>query len=124
MAKMRKLTMKLKLIITGATGMVGEGVLHECLQDADITEVLVINRRPGGVQHPKLKEIMHTDFLSFAGINLDFTAYQACFFSLGVSSMGINAEEYYRLTYELTMHVAKVMVLILFQVVNYINLNF
>jgi len=101
--------MKLKVIIFGATGMVGEGVMHECLLDADITEVMVINRRAGGVQHPKLKEIIHTDFLNFIGINVDFTAYQACFFCLGVSSMGISPGEYYRLTYELTMHVAKVM---------------
>jgi len=101
--------MKLKVIITGATGMVGEGVMHACLLDADIAEVLVINRQPGGVQHPKLKEIIHTDFLNFTNLNIDFTAYQSCFFCLGVSSMGISTEEYYRLTYELTLHVAQAM---------------
>ena len=89
--------------------MVGEGVMHECLLDPDIAEVLVINRRSGGIQHPKLKEIIHADFLHFAGIKIDFTAYQACFFCLGVSSMGISREEYYRLTYELTLQVARIM---------------
>jgi len=101
--------MQAKVIITGATGMVGEGVMHECLLDPDIAEVLVINRRPGNVNHPKLKEVIHIDFLHFAGINVDFTAYQACFFCLGVSSVGMSPEEYYRLTYELTLQVARIM---------------
>ena len=101
--------MKIKVIITGATGMVGEGVMHECLLDPDIAEVLVINRRPNGVQHPKLKEIIHADFLNFTDLPIDFTVYQACFFCLGVSSMGISPEEYYRLTYELTLHVARIL---------------
>ncbi|PIQ21656.1 MAG: epimerase [Cytophagales bacterium CG18_big_fil_WC_8_21_14_2_50_42_9] len=101
--------MNLKVIITGATGMVGEGVLHECLLDSDITEVLIINRRPGGVNHPKLKEVIHQDFLNFADIAIDFASYQACFFCLGISSMGISTAEYYRLTYDLTLHVAKTM---------------
>lgn len=97
------------MIITGATGMVGEGVMHECLLDPDIAEVLVINRRPNGVQHPKLKEIIHADFHNFTDLPIDFTAYQACFFCLGVSSMGISPEEYYLLTYELTLHVARIL---------------
>jgi len=97
------------VIITGATGMVGEGVMHECLLDPDIAEVLVINRRPNGVQHPKLKEIIHADFHNFTDLPIDFTAYQACFFCLGVSSMGISPEEYYLLTYELTLHVARIL---------------
>ena len=101
--------MQAKVIITGATGMVGEGVMHECLLDPDIAEVLVINRRPGNLNHPKLKEIIHTDILHFTGINVDFTAYQACFFCLGVSSVGMSQEDYYRLTYELTLHVAQTM---------------
>lgn len=98
--------MKDKVIITGATGMVGEGVLHECLQNPGIEQVLVINRRPGGVTHPKLKEIIHTDFLN-SRLEVDFMPYQACFFCLGVSSVGISQEEYYKLTYDLTMHVAR-----------------
>ena len=101
--------MKDKVIITGATGMVGEGVLHECLQHPDIEQVLVISRKPGGVVHPKLKEIIHPDFLNFSDIPVDFRQYQACFFCLGVSSMGISPAEYYKLTYDLTLHVARTM---------------
>ena len=102
--------MKQKVIITGATGMVGEGVLHECLQDPEIEEVLVINRRPGGKTHTKLKEYIHPDFLNFSGIPIDFGQYSACFFCLGVSSLGISKEEYYKLTYTLTLHVAQTIV--------------
>ncbi len=102
--------MKLKVIITGATGMVGEGVLHECLQHPEVEKVLVINRRPGEVAHPKLLEVLHPDFLNFSNIDVDFTAYHACFFCLGVSSVGMKKEEYYRFTYELTLHVAQTMV--------------
>ena len=60
--------MKFKAIVTGATGMVGEGVLHECLQHPDVTEVLVINRRPCGVSHPKLKEIIHQNFFDLSPV--------------------------------------------------------
>ncbi|RDC62379.1 NAD-dependent epimerase/dehydratase family protein [Adhaeribacter pallidiroseus] len=102
--------MKLNVIITGATGMVGEGVLHECLQHPDVEKVLVINRRPGDRTHPKLHEIIHPDFLNFSTIDVDFTAYNACFFCLGVSSVGMKKEEYYRLTYDLTLHIAHTMV--------------
>ncbi len=98
---------KISAIITGATGMVGEGVLHECLQHPDVEAVLVINRKPGGVQHPKLKEIIHADFFDFSPIKDQLSGYNACFFCLGVSSVGMSAEEYYRKTYTLTMHVAE-----------------
>ena len=101
--------MEQKVIITGATGMVGEGVLHECLQDPEIIEVLVINRKPGGKQHPKLREYIHADFLNFSNIPIHFSQYNACFFCLGVSSVGISQEEYYKLTYTLTLHVAQTM---------------
>ncbi|QMU29103.1 NAD-dependent epimerase/dehydratase family protein [Adhaeribacter radiodurans] len=102
--------MNKKVIITGATGMVGEGVLHECLQHPDIAEVLLLNRRPSGVTHPKVKELIQPDFLKFSEIQFDFTPYDACFFCLGVSSVGMSKEEYYRATYELTMGVAKTLV--------------
>ncbi|QNF35599.1 NAD-dependent epimerase/dehydratase family protein [Adhaeribacter swui] len=102
--------MKLSVIITGATGMVGEGVLHECLQHPDVEKVLVINRRPGDITHPKLLEVIHPDFLNFSAIDVNLTAYNACFFCLGVSSVGMTKDEYYRLTYDLTLHVAQTMV--------------
>lgn len=99
--------MKLHAIITGATGMVGEGVLHECLLHPDVERVLVINRKPCGVTHPKLDEIIHADFFDFSSIESRLRGYNACFFCLGVSSVGLKEPDYYRLTYTLTMHVAQ-----------------
>jgi hypothetical protein len=93
----------LKIIITGVTGMVGEGVLHECLNDVQVAEVLVINRRPCGMVHPKLKEILHDDFFDIAPILSQITGYDACYFCLGVSSIGMKEPEYYNLTYKLTL---------------------
>ncbi len=100
--------MKLKVIITGTTGMVGEGVLHECLLQNDVEHILVINRKPCGLQHPKLKEIIHADFFDLSPVATDLTGYNACFFCLGVSSVGMKEPEYYRFTYTLTLHVAKI----------------
>ncbi len=97
---------KIRAIITGATGMVGEGVLHICLQHPDVEAVLVINRKPCGVTHPKLKEIIHADFFDLSPIENQLSGYNACFFCLGVSSIGMKEPEYYRLTYTLTLHVA------------------
>ena len=102
--------MKIRAIITGVTGMVGEGVLHECLQHPDVEQVLVINRKPCGVTHPKLKEIIHKDFHDFSLIESQLSGYNACFFCLGVSSIGMKEPEYKHLTYDLTMHVAQTLV--------------
>jgi hypothetical protein len=99
--------MGIKTIITGATGMVGEGVLLECLSNPDVEQVLVINRKPGGVSHPKLREIIHADFFNLAPIAPQLTGYDACFFCLGVSSVGMEAALYRRLTYDLTLGVAQ-----------------
>ena len=77
--------MKVRVIITGATGMVGEGVLHECLMHPDVEHVLVINRKPCGVTHPKLKEIIHANFFDLSPISEVLINYNACFFCLGVS---------------------------------------
>lgn len=90
--------------------MVGEGVLHECLLHPDVEQVLVINRRPVGVSHPKLKEIIYDDFFDFSPIEEHLKGYNACFFCLGVSSIGMDEQKYYRLTYELTMHVAQTLI--------------
>ena len=98
--------MDTKLILTGATGMVGEGVLHECLQHKDISEVLIINRKPSGIQHPKLREIIHADFFDLSPLAGKLGGYDACLFCLGVSSVGMKENEFYRLTYTLTLHVA------------------
>src|ERR1700757_898369 len=98
--------MKIKAIITGTTGMVGEGVLIECLAHPDVEQVLVINRKPCGVTHPKLQEVLHADFFNLSAIENKLQGYNACFFCLGVSSVGMKEDEYTKLTYTLTMHVA------------------
>ena len=99
--------MKIKAIVTGATGMVGEGVLFECLKHPDVEQVLVINRKPGGVSHPKLREIIHSDFFNLGPIASQLSGYDACFFCLGISSVGISKEEYRHITYDLTLNVAR-----------------
>lgn len=101
------MTIKIRAIITGATGMVGEGVLHECLNHPDVEKVLVINRKSGGVNHPKLTEIIHADFFDFSSLENKLVNYNACFFCLGVTSINKNEEEYTKLTYTLTMNVAR-----------------
>lgn len=98
--------MKIKAIITGSTGMVGEGVLHECLNSTDVEQVLIINRKPSGISHPKLKEIIHSNFFDFSTIESQLNGYNACYFCLGVSSVGMKEEQYTQMTYELTMKVA------------------
>lgn len=95
--------MKINAIVFGATGMVGEGVLHECLKHEDVDSVLVIGRRPCLVQHPKLSEIAHTDYLDFSAIEDRLRGYNACFFCLGVSSIGMREDTYRRITYDITM---------------------
>jgi len=97
----------IKAIVTGVTGMVGEGVLHECLLHPAVTEVLVVSRKPCGVTHPKLKEIILKDFFDAASIQQKLAGYNACFFCLGVSSVGMKEPEYYKLTYTLTMGFAQ-----------------
>jgi uncharacterized protein YbjT (DUF2867 family) len=98
--------MKIRAVITGATGMVGEGVLHEALKHPYIESVLIINRRASGLTHPKLKEIVHGDFHNLSSIESQLKGYNACFFCLGVSSVGLKEPEYRKMTYDLTMHVA------------------
>jgi hypothetical protein len=99
----------IKTIITGATGMVGEGVLLECLNHPEVEQVLVINRKPAGVSHPKLREIIHTDFFNLAPVQRELIGFNACFFCLGVSSVGMTKEEYTHITYDLTLNFANVL---------------
>src|ERR1700722_3488930 len=99
--------MKVRAVITGATGMVGEGVLHECLMHPDVEQVLVINRKPCGITHPKLKEIIHANFFNVSPIQDQLKGYNACFFCLGVSSVGMKEDAYTKMTYTLTMHIAE-----------------
>ena len=94
--------MKIKAIITGTTGMVGEGVLHVCLNHPDVESVLIINRRHFELEHPKLTEIIHKDFFDFSSIEEQLKGYNACFFCLGTTSVGKNEEVYTKITYTLT----------------------
>ena len=94
--------MTISTIITGASGMVGEGVLLACLADARVSRVLVITRKPSGVTHPKLIELIHADFSDLAPIQAQLAGYDACFFCLGVSSLGMSEADYKRVTQDLT----------------------
>ena len=97
------------LLITGASGMVGEGVLHVALQDPSITRVVVLGRRPCGYTHPKLTEILHPDLMDISPIADQLTGIDSCAFCLGVSSVGKSEAEYTSLTHTLTMGIATVL---------------
>jgi len=99
--------MKIKAVLFGATGMVGEGVLYKALDHVDVESVLVIGRRSCGVNHPKLKELLHSDFYDYSAIEEQLSGYNTCWFCLGVTSVGKKEEEYRRLTYDLTMQAAR-----------------
>jgi uncharacterized protein YbjT (DUF2867 family) len=100
----------IRAIITGTTGMVGEGVMHQCLQHPDVEAVLIINRKPSGYLHPKLKEIVHANFFDLSAIEDQLSGYNACYFCLGISSVGISKDDYYKTTYTLTLNVAQTLV--------------
>lgn len=100
---------KLKVIITGATGMIGEGVLYECLHHPEVEKVLVITRNPCGYSHPRLTEIIHTDFYDISSLKDRLTGYNTCYFCLGVTSLGKDEAEYTKLTYTLTLNFASVL---------------
>jgi hypothetical protein len=97
---------KMKVILFGATGMVGQGVLRECLLDPDVERVVAVGRSPAGQAHAKLREIMHDNFLDFSAIESQLAGYDACFFCLGVSSIGMDEQRYRHLTYDITMAAA------------------
>jgi uncharacterized protein YbjT (DUF2867 family) len=96
-----------KVVLFGATGMVGAGVLQECLIDSRVTSILVVGRQTCGVTHPKLQEILHADFFNYAAIQRLFAGSRACFFCVGVSSVGMPEANYRRLTYDLTLAAAR-----------------
>ncbi|RKR81104.1 NAD-dependent epimerase/dehydratase family protein [Mucilaginibacter gracilis] len=98
---------KIRVIVTGATGMVGEGVLHECLNHPQVEAVLIVNRKPSGFSHAKLTEVIHNDFFDLTAIEQQLVGYNACYFCLGVSSVGMKEPEYTTVTYDLTLNFAK-----------------
>jgi uncharacterized protein YbjT (DUF2867 family) len=96
----------MKVILFGATGMVGQGVMRECLIDPGVETVLAVGRSPTGVQNAKLREIVHDNFLDFSAISSQLAGYDACFVCLGVSSVGMSEERYRHLTYDITLAAA------------------
>ena len=94
------------VVVFGATGMVGQGVLRECLRDPQVTHVLAVGRRPTGVSHPKLAELVRRDFHDWSAADEALAGWDACFFTLGVSAAGMSEADYTRTTYDLTLAAA------------------
>jgi uncharacterized protein YbjT (DUF2867 family) len=99
----------MKILLFGATGMVGAGVLRECLAARDVEQVTAIGRTPTGVTHDKLRDLVHADLFDTAAIASQLAGFDACFFCLGVSSGGTGEREYTRLTLDLTLAAARVL---------------
>jgi len=97
----------MRVVLFGATGMVGQGVLRECLLDPDVESVLSVGRTATGQSHVKLRELVHRDFLDFSPIESELSGFDACFFCLGVSSAGMKEDDYRRITYDFTMAAAR-----------------
>lgn len=96
----------MKVLLFGATGMIGQGVLRECLLDPQVAQVLSVGRRPTGQTHPKLREILHGDLHDYSAIEGELSGLDACFFCLGVTSAGLGEEAYQRITLEATLAAA------------------
>ena len=97
----------MNVLLFGASGMVGQGVLRECLLDPEVQRVLSIGRSVTGQRHQKLRELVHEDFLDFSTLEAELSGFDACFFCLGVSSAGMTEERYRRVTYDITMAAAQ-----------------
>ena len=97
----------MKIILTGATGFVGEGILLACLDSSEVEKVLSVSRRPCEISHPKLEEYIVEDFMTLPVDDPKLQGYDACFFCAGKSNIGMSKEDYYHLSYEITMHFAK-----------------
>jgi hypothetical protein len=98
--------MKINAILFGSTGMIGKGVLFECIENDLVESVLVINRQAGQISHPKLKEVIQSNLFDLKGLEEEMTGYNTCFFCLGVTSAGLSENEYHKITYELTINAA------------------
>jgi uncharacterized protein YbjT (DUF2867 family) len=97
----------MRILIFGATGMVGQGVLRECLLDPSVQSVQTVGRTPTGLEHPKLREVVHQDLWRYEAIEADLSGFDACFFCLGVSSSGMAEADYERMTYGITLAAAE-----------------
>jgi uncharacterized protein YbjT (DUF2867 family) len=99
----------MNVLLFGATGMIGQGVLRECLLDPNVPLVLTVGRSASGVQHPKLREVVHHDLWHYAAIESELSGFDACFFCLGVSSSGMTEKDYAHVTYGITLAAAQVL---------------
>ncbi len=99
----------MRVLLFGATGMVGQGVLRECLLDPEVTEVLSVGRRGTGQTHPKLRELLQSDLFNASSLESQLQGFDACFFCLGVSSAGMKETDYRRMTFDLTLGIATVL---------------
>ena len=102
--------MGIKVILTGATGLVGEGILFACLENPEVTEVLMVSRKPYPTNHLKLRECIVPDFMQLDEFTDQLTGYDACFYCAGISSRGMNEAEYSHITYDIAIHFAKTLV--------------
>ena len=101
---------KIKAIIFGASGMVGQGVLQQCLASDKVESVLLVNRSSLNVNDKKVKEVIHKDYSDFSSIENKLSGYNACYFTLGISSAGMNEKDYSKVTYDFTLAAAKILV--------------
>ena len=106
---MKRRNIEMKVLIFGATGMVGQGVLQECLRDSAVELVLTVGRSATGVRDTKVREIVHRDMANYAGMEESFTGFDACFFCLGVSSAGMKEADYERVTFGFTMAAGEIL---------------
>lgn len=93
----------MKILLFGATGMIGQGVLRECLADAGVESVVTIGRSATGAKHGKLREIVHADLLDYSGMEAELSGFDACYYCLGVSSAGMSEADYERITYSMAV---------------------
>jgi uncharacterized protein YbjT (DUF2867 family) len=100
----------MKAVLFGATGMVGQGVLRECLLDPDVESVLTVGRTPTGHRHEKLRELVHANLLDYSAIEGELSGHDACFFCLGITSAGTSEQEYERITYAIPVAAAQTLV--------------
>jgi uncharacterized protein YbjT (DUF2867 family) len=97
----------MNILLFGATGMIGQGVLRECLLDSGVQLVQAVGRTPAGAQHPKFRDLPHKDLWNYTSIEAELTGFDACFFCLGISSVGMQEAAYERVTYGITMAAAE-----------------
>lgn len=100
----------MRVIVFGASGMIGHGALYASLRDDTVTEVVAVVRTPLGAAHPKLRQIVHTDFTDFTAIQDELTGLDACFYCLGVSAVGRSEAEYTRVTYDYALAAARALI--------------